>query len=68
MDRSIDWPWSWEEEIQWKADLEERDDDFLLELISNAVEGGAVDSRYGFESLAERLSEDPVAEEYGVTA
>lgn len=42
MDRT-DWPWSWEEEIKWKADLEERDFEFFQELIDNAVEDGTAD-------------------------
>ena len=46
MDRSTEWPWSWEEEGEWKAELEERDHEFLeglidlKELIDSAVEGG----------------------------
>lgn len=45
MDRHSDWPWSWEEEVEWKEDLEERDYDFLEELIENAVEEVVADSR-----------------------
>ena len=37
MDRRTDWPWSWEEEAEWKAELEERDYDFIEELIDEAV-------------------------------
>jgi hypothetical protein len=44
MDRSIEWPWSWEEEVEWKADLEERDYDFLQELIDNVMEDSVTDS------------------------
>jgi len=33
MERSTESPWSWEEEAEWKADLEERDHDFLAGLI-----------------------------------
>jgi len=46
MDRSTESPWSWEEEAEFKADLEERDDEFLQglvdidELIESAVEDG----------------------------
>ena len=67
MDRSTDWPWSWEEEIEWKADLEERDYDFLLELITNAIEDSTVDSRYALGSLRETITEDALSEEYPVT-
>jgi len=44
MDRSTESPWSWEEEAEWKADLEQRDDNVLEglidleELIDSAVE------------------------------
>jgi len=68
MERSTDWPWSWEEEVQWKADLEDRDDAFLQELISNAVEDSTTDSRYSLGSLPEESSEDIASEEYVVTA
>lgn len=68
MDRSIDWPWSWEEEVDWKADLEERDYDFLQELVDNAVEDSATDSRYSLGPLPEEPSEDFESEEYFVTA
>ena len=35
---STQWPWSWEEEAEWKAELEERDDSLLEELINDAFE------------------------------
>ena len=38
MDRQAEWPWSWEEEAEWKAELEERDNAFVEELIEDAVE------------------------------
>ena len=68
MDRSTDWPWSWEEEVEWKVDLEERDYEFLQELIDNAVENAITDAHYGTESLPEELSQDAEADEYLVTA
>ena len=67
MDR-IDRPWSWEEEVEWKADLEERDYDFLQELIANAVDDGATDLRDILGPLSEKPSEDATPEEYFVTA
>ena len=67
MDRSTDWPWSWEEEVEWKADLEERDYEFLQELIANEVEDRRTDLRYGLESLPEESSRDAEAEKYLVT-
>jgi len=68
MDRSIDWPWSWEEEVEWKADLEERDYDFLQELIDNAVENDGAGSRFVLESPPEEPAEDATFEKYLVTA
>ena len=68
MDRSTDWPWSWEEEVEWKADLEERDYEFLEELMDNAVEDSTKDSRYGLGSTSLEASEDAAPEEYFVTA
>lgn len=68
MDRSIDWPWSWEEEIAWKADLDERDDNFVQELVDNAVEDGGSVLGYILESLPQELFEDASAEKYCVMA
>lgn len=68
MDRTTDWPWCWEEEISWKADLDERDDDFLQELIDNAVEDIATESFYNLVSLPEESSEDPASKKYLLTA
>jgi hypothetical protein len=68
MDRSTDWPWSWEEEIEWKADLEDRDYDFLLELITSAVEDSTADSQYTIGSLAEQIAGEVAPEEFPVTA
>jgi len=67
MDRSTNWPWSWAEEIEWKADLEERDYEFLQELIDNEIEDSTIDLRYSLESLPEELSQDAGAEKYLVT-
>lgn len=68
MDRTTDWPWCWEEEIAWRADLEERDDDFLQELIDNAVEDIATESFRNPVSLPEEASEDLASKMYLVTA
>ena len=68
MDRTTDWPWCWEEEIAWRADLEERDDDFLQELIDNAVEDIATESFRNPVSLPEEASEDLASKRYLVTA
>jgi len=68
MNRSIDWPWSWEEEIEWKADMEERDYNFIEELIDNAVEDSATVSGYILESFPQGVSEDDSSEKYCVMA
>jgi len=68
MDRITDSPWSWEEEIQWKADLEERDDSFLQDLIDNAVDGSATDSLCFIGAPQEEPPENAPTEEYLVTA
>jgi hypothetical protein len=67
MDRSTDWPWSWEEEVEWKTDLEERDYEFLQELMENEVEDSTIDMRHRLESLPEEPSQDAGAEKYLVT-
>ena len=68
MDRNMDWPWSWEEEVEWKADLEERDYDFLQELVDNAMEGTTTSSGYTLGPVTEELAEDVTPEKYIVTA
>jgi hypothetical protein len=46
MDGRAEWPWSWQEEIEWKAELAERDYVFLEELIDDAVEDGMTTSDF----------------------
>lgn len=68
MERSTDWPWCWEEEVEWKADLEERDLEFLQQLIDNAVEDITPGSHDTLGSLPKEPVEDFAPEEYSVTA
>jgi hypothetical protein len=68
MDRHTDWPWSWEEETEWKADMEERDYSFIEELIDNAVEDSASVSAYIPDSFPQEVSEDTGTEKYCVMA
>ena len=69
MDRRIDWPWSSEEEAEWKTELEERDYDFLEELIDSAVDNGLTGSPYVLRSQeAEESVEDATPEKYLVAA
>ena len=62
MDRTSDWPWCWKEEIDWKADLQERDYDFLQELIDNAVEDIAIESSFDIVSPPEEMSDEAVSQ------
>jgi len=57
MDKSTDWPWDWEEEAEWKAELEDRDYEFLENLIDSAFEDGISD--WG-DAVGPRLEEEPV--------
>jgi len=66
MNWGTEWPWSWEEEIEWKADLEERDYDFLQELIDNAVEDIA--AGYDLGPPQEESLEGAIPDEYLITA
>jgi hypothetical protein len=69
MDRRADWPWSWEEEAEWKAELEERDYDFIEELIDNAVEDVITGSQYVLgPRLEQQSAEDAAYEKYSVAA
>jgi hypothetical protein len=56
MDRRTDWPWDWEEEVEWKAELEKPENDFLGELIDNALEDGMTGSRYVVRPQQDSLS------------
>jgi hypothetical protein len=68
MDRTR-WPWSWEEEARWKAELEEKDYNFLDGLIDGAVEDGATGSSYVLSSpQKDEPAEDNTPEKYCVTA
>lgn len=68
MDRSTEWPWSWDAEAEWKADLEERDYERIEELIDSAFE----DETTGSNSVPgsprkEETTEDTAPEKYLVT-
>jgi len=65
---STKWPWSWEEEAEWKAELEERDYDFLNELIEDAVEDGTAGSSYVLAPQKKEPAEDGTPEKYSVAA
>ena len=67
MDRSTEWPWSSEEEAEWKAELEEKDNDFLEELIDSAVEDTGTSFVLG-PPQEEESAEDGTQERYLVTA
>lgn len=65
---STEWPWSWEEEAAWKAELEERKgDDFLAELIDSAFEEDVTGWRDVLRPRPEEAVEDAAPEKYSVT-
>jgi hypothetical protein len=69
LDWRTEWPWSSEEEAEWKAELEERNDDLLEELMGGVVEEGIAGSRYGIGATQqEEPAEDTMPEKYSVTA
>jgi hypothetical protein len=68
MERTEKWPWNIEEEVQWKANLEERNDEVLEQLIETASEGGMSGSRYVLDTLQkEEPAERGAPEKYLVT-
>jgi len=68
MDRRTDWPWSSEEEAVWKAELEEKDNDFLEEMIDSATDNGLTGSPYVSGPREAPKSEDVTPEKYLVAA
>ena len=68
MDRRTDWPWSSEEEAEWKAELEEKDNDFLEEMIDSAADNGLTGSPYVSEPRETQGSEGATPEKYLVAA
>lgn len=69
MDRRTEWPWSWEEEAAWKAEQEERNSEFVEQMIGRSVEDGRNDSSYVIgPSPEEELVEEVTPEQYSVTA
>ena len=69
MDRRTDWPWSSEEEAQWKTELEERQNDFLEEMIDSAVDNRLTGSPYVSNPRETQASvEDATPEKYLVAA
>jgi len=69
MDKSIDWPWDWEEEAEWKAELEDRDYEFLESLIDSAFEDGTIDWGYAVRPrLEEELAESDAPGKYSLAA
>ena len=68
MDRRTEWPWSLEEEAEWKAELEQRDQDFAEKLMDDTVEDDLSRSRYVLGISEEGPAEDAIPEKYLVTA
>lgn len=65
MDKSTEWPWDWEEEVEWKAELEERDYEFLERLIDSAFEESGAGWQY---TLGTEAEDTVVPEKYSIAA
>ena len=65
MDTSTEWPWDWEEEAEWKAELEERDYEFLEGLIESSFEEIEAGSEY---ALGAQEEEAALPEKYWIAA
>lgn len=68
MDRRSDWPWSSEEEAEWKAELEEKDNDFLEEMMDSAVDNGLTGSPNVSGPQETQRPEDVTPDKYLVAA
>lgn len=67
MDKRIEWPWSSEEEAEWKSELAKRDSDLVEELMVDAAEDES-DSRDVSRPVEEEPSGDAIPDQYSVTA
>jgi len=68
MDRRTEWPWSLEEEAEWKAELEEREQDLVEEFVDDTVEDELSNSRYVLGNPEGQPAENTTPEKYLVTA
>jgi hypothetical protein len=68
MNKSTDWPWSWEEEAEWKAEMEERHLEFLDELMDAVIEDDMIGARYNAAPTPQGNKTKPGApEKYVIT-
>jgi hypothetical protein len=68
MNKSTDWPWSWEEEAEWKAEMEERHLEFLDELMDAVIEDEMIGARYNSAPTPQGNKTKPGAsEKYAIT-
>ena len=67
MGRRTEWPWSLEEEAEWKAELEEGAQDFVEELMGDNVEDD-LSSSPDVIGTPEKEPADSIPEKYSVTA
>ncbi len=65
MDKRTEWPWSLEEEAEWKAELERREQNSVEELMGEGIEDESGDV-FGFPE--EEAAEGSIPEKYSVTA
>ena len=69
MDRRTEWPWSLEEEAEWKAELEQRQQGGIVEeLIDEAVEDDLDTSRDVIETPKAESGESNIPEKHLITA
>ncbi len=64
MDKRTEWPWSLDEEAEWKAELERREQDSVEELIGETIENESGDV-FG---ISEEEGAEGIPERYSVTA
>jgi len=67
MDRRTEWPWSFEEEAEWKAELEDQEQGFVEELVGETVDDGLSTSG-DVIGTPEKEPANSIPEKYLVTA
>ena len=67
MDKRIEWPWSSEEEAEWKSELAKKDQDLAEELMDDVADDES-GSRDVSRPAEEEPSGDAIPDQYSVTA
>jgi len=68
VDKRVEWPWSLEEEAEWKAELEQKDSGLVEELIADAMESASESAREVVVPVEATSTEESLPEKYLVTA